>query len=214
MVRSGLSGARVDVASYRLAIHLGLAFIILGLIAWFVVLLSRQEAELMQARRNKDRPLVNLTNALMALVFVQILLGALVAGIDAGRSYTDWPLMAGRWFPQGRFDLTPLWRNFFEDAGLVQFMHRMSAYAVFVFGVYVWRRSRASGNIATKRAFDAVALMLIAQMGLGIATVITAAPAGIALAHQLGAVAFWVLLIRARLLAQYPPAQSVRKAAT
>ena len=96
----------------------------------------------------------------------------------------------------------------------MQFMHRMSAYAVFVFGVYVWRRSRASGNIATKRAFDAVALMLIAQMGLGIATVITAAPAGIALAHQLGAVAFWVLLIRARLLAQYPPAQSVRKAAT
>ena len=214
MVRSGLSGARIDVASYRLAIHLGLAFIILGLIAWFVVLLSRSDAALMQARRNKERALFNLTNGLIALLFVQILLGALVAGIDAGRSFTDWPLMAGRFFPEGWFDLTPLWRNFFEDAGLVQFMHRMSGYAMFVFGLVVWRRSRVSGNIVTKRSFDHVVLMLVAQMGLGIATVITAAPASIALVHQLGAVVLWVLLIRARLLAQFPMAQTVRKAVT
>lgn len=212
MVRSGLSGAQTDVASYRLAIHLGLAFVILGLIAWFALHLSRQDVELMQARRNKDRPLVNLTTILIALIFAQILLGALVAGIDAGRSYTDWPLMAGRWIPEGVFDLTPLWRNFFEDAGLVQFMHRISGYAVLVFGLFVWRRSRRSGNVATRRAFDYVALMLVAQLGLGIATVMYAAPAGIAIIHQLGAVALWVLIIAARFMSQYPVAQSVRKA--
>jgi len=212
MVVSGLSGARTDVASYRLAIHLGLAFVILGLIAWFVVHLSRPEADLMQARRNRNQRLVILTNALIGLAFLQILLGALVAGIDAGRSFTDWPLMAGRFFPAGAFDLTPVWRNFFEDAGLVQFMHRMSGYALFVFGLLVWRRSRSSGNIATKRAFDYVALMLVVQLGLGIATVMYAAPAGIAIIHQLGAVALWVLIIGARFVSQYPVAQSVRKA--
>ncbi len=212
MVVSGLSGARTDVASYRLAIHLGLAFVILGLIAWFVVHLSRPEADLMQARRNRNQRLVILTNALIGLAFLQILLGALVAGIDAGRSFTDWPLMAGRFFPAGAFDLTPVWRNFFEDAGLVQFMHRMSGYALFVFGLLVWRRSRSSGNIATKRAFDYVALMLVVQLGLGIATVMYAAPAGIAIIHQLGAVALWVLIIGARFVSQYPVAQSVRTA--
>ncbi len=210
MVASGLSGARTDVASYRLAIHLGLAFVILGLIAWFALHLARQQAELMQARRSKDTRLVSLANALIALAFLQILLGALVAGIDAGRSFTDWPLMAGRFFPEGAFDLTPVWRNFFEDAGLVQFMHRLSGYALFVFGLLVWRGSRSSGNIATKRAFDWLAVMLVAQIGLGIATVMYAAPAGIAIIHQLGAVALWVLIIRARFLSQYPLAQSVR----
>ncbi len=212
MVVSGLSGARTDVASYRLAIHLGLAFVILGLMAWFVVHFSRPEADLMQARRNRNQRLVILTNALIGLAFLQILLGALVAGIDAGRSFTDWPLMAGRIFPAGAFDLTPVWRNFFEDAGLVQFMHRVSGYALFVFGLLVWRRSRRSGNIATKRAFDYVALMLVAQLGLGIATVMYAAPAGIAIIHQLGAVALWVLIIGARFASNYPVAQSVRKA--
>ncbi|MGR3343129.1 MAG: heme A synthase [Paracoccaceae bacterium] len=212
MVVSGLSGARTDVASYRLAIHLGLAFVILGLIAWFVVHLSRPEADLMQARRNGNQRLIILTNALIGLAFLQILLGALVAGIDAGRSFTDWPLMAGRFFPAGAFDLTPVWRNFFEDAGLVQFMHRVTGYVLFAFGLLVWRRSRSSGNIATKRAFDYVALMLVAQLGLGIATVMYAAPAGIAIIHQLGAVALWVLIIGARFVSQYPVAQSVRKA--
>ena len=214
MVVSGLSGARTDVASYRLAIHLGLAFVLLGLIAWFVVHLSRPEADLMQARRNRNQSLVSLTNAMIGLAFLQILLGALVAGIDAGRSFTDWPLMAGRFFPAGAFDLTPVWRNFFEDAGLVQFMHRMAGYTLLVFGLYIWRRSRSSGNFATKRAFDYVALTLVAQLGLGIATVMYAAAAGIAIIHQLGAVALWVLIIGARFVSQYPVAQSVRKGLT
>ena len=85
MVHSGLSGEMVRVASYRLATHLGLAFAILGLIAWYVLSLSRSEAELMRARRASEPKLFSMTTGLMHLTFVQILIGALVAGIDAGR---------------------------------------------------------------------------------------------------------------------------------
>jgi cytochrome c oxidase assembly protein subunit 15 len=126
MVHSGLQGDRVDVASYRLATHLGLAFAILGLILWCILLLSRSEADMMQARRLRERSLFGMGTGLMHLAFLQILLGALVAGIDAGRSFVDWPLMAGQFFPPDAFSLTPGWRNFFENPGLVQFMHGWS----------------------------------------------------------------------------------------
>ncbi len=212
MVSSGLSGDRLDVASYRLATHLGLAFVILGFIAWYVFLLERRDADLMQARRSREPQLFSMSTGLMHLAFLQILLGALVAGIDAGRGFTDWPLMAGRFFPENAFSLTPFWRNFFEDDGLVQFMHRMSGYLLFAFGLIVWRRSRSSGNGQTKRAFDWMAVMLFGQIVLGIVTVMHSSPWQIAIIHQLGAVALWVLIIRARYLAQYPLAQSVRGA--
>ncbi len=210
MVSSGLGEGRVDVASYRLAVHLGLAFIILGLIAGYIFALKRSEAEMMQARRGSEGRLVRLATALLGLVFAQILLGALVAGIDAGRGYTDWPLMAGRYFPEGALDLVPLWRNFFEDAGLVQFMHRMSGYLVLAFGLIVWRASRASGNMKTKLSFNMMLAILLLQVILGIATVMMSAPVSIAIIHQLGAVALWVVLIRARFLALFPMAQSLR----
>lgn len=212
MVSSGLSGDRVDVASYRLAIHLGLAFVILGLITWYALLLSRQEADLMQARRGREPALFGMSSGLMHMAFVQILLGALVAGIDAGRGFSDWPLMAGQFFPPDAFDISPLWRNFFEDDGLVQFMHRMWGYGVFVFGLAVWRRSRASGNMSSKRAFDWMAVALFAQIVLGIGTVLYSAQMHIAMTHQLGAILLWVVIIRARFAAQYPKPQSIKGA--
>lgn len=212
MVSSGLGAGRVDVASYRLATHLGLAFIILGFITWYILNLSRREADLMSARRNREPKLYSMSTGLMYFALLQILLGALVAGIDAGRGYTDWPLMAGQFFPPDAFHITPLWRNFFENDGLVQFIHRMSGYLLFIFGIVVWRRSRRSGNIATKRSFDAVAVMLILQMVLGIVTVMTSAQAHIALTHQLGAIVLWVLIIRARHRAQFPTTQSIQGA--
>lgn len=210
MVASGLTGDRLDVASYRLATHLGLAFVIFGFIAWYVFLLSRREADLMQARRSREPRLFSITTGLMHFAFLQILLGALVAGIDAGRGYTDWPMMAGRFFPENAFSLTPVWRNFFEDDGLVQFMHRMSGYLLFVFGLIVWRASRRSGNNRTKQAYDWMAVMLFGQVVIGIVTVIYSAPWHVAILHQIGAILLWVLILRARYLAQYPLTQSVR----
>ncbi|WP_372603589.1 heme A synthase [Actibacterium sp.] len=213
MVSSGLTGSRLDVASYRLAVHLGLAFVIFGYLAWFILLLGRPEKDLMQARRGREGRLFGITTGLLHLAFLQILLGALVAGIDAGRGFPDWPLMAGGFFPPDMFSLAPWWRNFFEDAGLVQFLHRMVGYLVLVFGVVVWRRGRNSGNMRTRAAYDAVLGMLVLQVILGVATVMHSAPLHLASLHQLGAIVLWVLILRARFNAQYPSAQSVRGAA-
>ena len=150
MVSSGLTGTMLDVASYRLATHLGLAFVILGYLTWFILLLGRSEKILLQSRRNMDPKFVSLSTGLLHLTFLQILVGALVAGIDAGRNYVDWPLMAGGFLPPDPFELSPWWRNFFEDDGLVQFMHRMIGYTLFLFCLFAWRRSRSSGELNFK----------------------------------------------------------------
>ena len=210
MVSSGLTGQMLDVASYRLATHLGLAFVILGLIAWYVFQLGQPERVLMQARRSREGKLFGLSTGLLHFAFLQILLGALVAGIDAGRSYNDWPLMGGEVFPSNAFDFEPLWRNFFENAGLVQFMHRVSGYLLFVFGVVVWLRARRSANRDTRFRFNAVFAVLFLQVVLGIVTVVYAAPWHIAIVHQLGAVALLALILRARFAARYPAPQSIR----
>lgn len=210
MVSSGLSGERVDVASYRLAVHLGLAFVILGLIAWYILLLGRKEASLMAARRNREAKLFGMGTGLMHLALLQILLGALVAGIDAGRSFVDWPWMAGQFFPPEAFDLSPVWRNFFENAGLVQFMHRMTGYLLVVFAIVVWRVSRRSGNQMVRAGFTFATLMVMGQAILGIVTVLQASPLHVAITHQVGAILVWVLILNARFLAGYPTEQSIR----
>jgi cytochrome c oxidase assembly protein subunit 15 len=212
MVSSGLKEGMTDVASYRLATHLGLAFVIFGFITWFVLQLSRRDADLLQHRRMGDAGLIRLASWLVVLAFVQILIGALVAGIDAGRNYPDWPLMAGGFFPPDPFGLTPLWRNFFEDDGLVQFMHRMAGYVLFAFSLLVWARARRSANDRTRYAFHVMLGVMVLQVVLGIATVIYSAPWEIAIVHQLGAVVLWVVILRARFLAQYPHPQFIKGA--
>jgi len=210
MVSSGLEGTMLDVASYRLATHLGLAFVILGVLGWYIFLLGCEERALMQCRRNREVKLFKLGTGLMHFAFLQILLGALVAGIDAGRNYTDWPLMAGEFLPPFPFELEPAWRNFFENDGLVQFMHRMAGYLLCIFGIVVWARARKSPNGQTRFAFNAVLAMMLLQMVLGIVTVIYSAPLHIAIVHQLGAILLWVLILRARFIAGYPTSDSIR----
>lgn len=218
MVSSGLTGTMLDVASYRLATHLGLAFVILGFIAWYVFLLGRSEAELMTARRGREAKLFSLSTGLMHFAFLQVLLGALVAGIDAGRAFPTWPLMNGQFFPADAFYVPdgnggtlPVWHAFFENPGLVQFIHRMSGYLLFAFGVVVWLRGRKSSYQATRAAFHALMAMLLAQMVLGIVTALMAAHVHVAITHQIGAVILWVLILRARHLSQYPIAGSIRE---
>ncbi|MCA0205517.1 MAG: COX15/CtaA family protein [Proteobacteria bacterium] len=215
MVSSGITAGEgvTSVASYRLATHLGLAFVILGVLAWDMFLLGRPEAQLLQARRGREAKLFSLSTGLMHFAFLQILLGALVAGIDAGRGYTDWPLMAGGIFPPGMWDLTPVWRNLFENDGTVQFIHRVSGYLLFFFGIVVWNRGRKSSYAPTRTAFHMVFAALAAQIVLGIVTVMQGAPLALGLSHQLLAVLLWVLIIRARYLAQYPLGGTIRRAA-
>ncbi len=218
MVSSGLTGDMVDVKSYRLATHLGLAFIILGLIAHYIFELSRSEVDLIAARRAGEGKLARMSKGLMHFAFLQILLGALVAGIDAGRAFPTWPDMNGQFFPADAFYVVdsagnplPIWHAFFENPGLVQFMHRMSGYLLAAFAVVVWLRARKSAYGATRRAFHAVLILLFVQILIGIYTALTAAQVHVAITHQVTAVILWVAIIRARHLAGAPVAGSLRE---
>lgn len=211
MVSSGLTGRMVDVASYRLALHLGLAFIILGLIAWYFLSIRRSAADMLQARRRREGGLMGGAAFLMVVIFAQVLLGALVAGIDAGRSFPTWPDMAGEFLPSESFGYQPLWTNFFENPALVQFNHRLMGYIAFVLGVGVWWTSRRSPVAAIRGAFTVMAVMMLAQVVLGIFTVLNLAQLHIAITHQLGAVLLFVLVIRARFYAAYPPEQKIAR---
>lgn len=212
MVSSGLQGTMLDVASYRLAIHLGLAFVILGFIAWYTFLLGREERDLMQARRAGERRVFGVATGWMHFAFLQILLGALVAGIDAGRSYTDWPTIGGGFLPPDSLMLEPAWRNFLENPGTVQFMHRMAGYALFAYGIFALVRGRRSSHPVTRSAFVVAFIALLGQVVLGIYTVMTGAPWQVAILHQFLAVVTWVLILRARFLARYPVTTSIRGA--
>jgi len=215
MVSSGVvSGEGVtSVASYRLATHLGLAFIILGVLAWYMLLLGRPEAQLLQARRSREAKLFSLGTGLMHFAFLQILLGALVAGIDAGRSYVDWPLMHGVFFPPESFDLSPWWRNLFENPALAQFVHRIGGYLVVVLALVAWAVGRRSPHPSTRAAFAAVLAMTLAQAVVGVLTVMEGAPWPLGILHQATAIALWVGILYARHLAFYPRAAAIRASA-
>jgi cytochrome c oxidase assembly protein subunit 15 len=210
MVKSGLTGRMVDVASYRLAIHLGLAFGILALIKWYIFALGRSSADLLQSQRNREGALHQLSTILLVVVFVQILLGALVAGIDAGRGYTDWPMMGGAFLPSESFDYQPAWSNFFENPALVQFNHRMFGYVTVILTLFTWWKSRQSAHKATQSRGQMVAALVVLQMGLGIVTVLYAAPVGWAIIHQFGAIVVVVMVQSLRFQTAYPKQQSVR----
>lgn len=212
MVSSGLGGEMVSVASYRLATHLGLAFVILGLITWYALMLGRRESDLLQSRRVGEAKLFSLSTGVMHFAFLQIILGALVAGLDAGRGYTDWPTMGGEVLPPEAFDLAPVWKNLFENPVLTQFLHRMAGYALVLFAAFAAFKGRRSAHPKTQTAFLWMGAMVLMQMALGITTLVNGAPLHLGLIHQAAAVIVWVLVIRARFLARYPLVTSIRGA--
>jgi cytochrome c oxidase assembly protein subunit 15 len=184
MVKSGLVD-RIDVSQYRLAAHLTLATAILGAIAWTALGIGDKP------RRTPQGGCDWAALGLVLLVLLQVALGGFVAGLDAGMGYNTWPLMDGQWIPKGLLVMDPAWRNFFENAMTVQFDHRLAAYTVAIsVALYAWRvRSRAA--IALVHA-------VLLQVGLGIWTLLTQVPLGLAAAHQAGAMlvfaaAVWTL---------------------
>ena len=185
MVTSGLT-ERVDVAPYRLATHLGLAFIIFALLVWNALSLGHSEVDLLAARRRRFKPLLGFSAIAMTLLFLQILAGAMVAGLDAGRGYTDWPLMQGSFFPPHS---TP--------EAIWQFIHRMLGYGVVAVVAVFWWKARGSGHQQVRFWTGIAALAALAQMLWGIVTLINGALPGYAIFHQLGALALMFLMLRA-----------------
>ncbi|MGB0507215.1 MAG: COX15/CtaA family protein [Pikeienuella sp.] len=208
MVYSGLS-IRVDVAPYRLATHLGVACLIFALILWYILRLGHQEWSLLQARRRRVPGLAGWSRAVAGLLFLQILLGALVAGVDGGKYFTDWPMMDGQFFAESATEMTPYWSNFFENPGMVQFIHRMTAYALVIVSIIFTLRARKSGHERISFWGLAVGACIVVQVVLGIVTLMHAAPTELALAHQLAALALLAVVMRAKFEVAYPSEQKI-----
>jgi heme a synthase len=189
MVRSGLAD-RIDVSQYRLALHLGLAVAILGALLWLA--LSLGAARHKAARRTVG----GLAAWIVGLVFVQIVLGAFVAGLKAGLAYNTWPLMDGQVVPSGLGAMQPWYLNLFENAMTVQFNHRMAAYillgAVLWHAVQVLRGTRDPGG---RRTAMILAGAVLAQALLGIWTLLAQVPLALGLAHQAGAAAVFAIAV-------------------
>ncbi len=184
MVQSGLVGQRVNVSHYRLALHLGMAFAILGALLWVAFGLGDRRGARARAAEAGDR---GVAWALMALVFVQVILGAFVAGLRAGLAHNTWPLMDGQLIPTGLGVMTPWYMNIFENAMAVQFNHRMLAYALLALAVWHWwKLSNAQMGAVADRA-GLLALAMLAQAALGIWTLLAHVPLSLGLLHQGGA---------------------------
>ncbi|MEO7054635.1 MAG: COX15/CtaA family protein [Rhizomicrobium sp.] len=179
MVQSGLE-TRVSVSQYRLAIHLGAALLLLIAILWIALEYLR---DLKSPPKAAGKAI-----GFVALIYIQMLLGALVAGLHAGLIYNTWPDMDGRVFPEHPFFSAPWWINFFENPGLAQFDHRIGAYVVAGFAVWVFAGGIQFGGLAKKSA-KLVAAITAFQMGLGISTLLLQAPEGLAALHQMTAAA-------------------------
>jgi cytochrome c oxidase assembly protein subunit 15 len=209
MVYSGLAAEMTDVASYRLATHLGIAFCIVGLIFWYILLLGRKSESLMLGRRNRDKRLSFYTNLFLLTLFAQIILGALVAGIDAGTAYTDWPYMAGEVFPSDYWAFDSLLGTLLENPASVQFNHRVSAYALSLVATLMWLQSRKNPIKLLRNYHSFLILLFSSQIVLGIVTVIYGAPYQIAILHQLLGLVLWLFAIRVRFETLYPRRQTI-----
>ena len=192
MVKSGLV-ENPHVSQFRLAAHLGLAFLIFGLMLWtgLGLLQERRKA----ADGSPLRSVQRIGAVLVALLFLMVLSGALVAGTHAGLIYNTFPLMGDGFIPPDLLALQPLWLNFFENQITVQFDHRLFAW--FFFGtipLYCWRVWRVAPR--ARNAALMVLAMLTVQLSLGIATLINGVPVMLGAAHQVGAMILFGLLIR------------------
>ena len=207
MVASGLT-QRVEVSQLRLATHLVLALLIYAAIVWTLRRLSERQS-LVVSSRLKITALV-----LLALTFVQLYLGALVAGLRAGRVYNTWPEIDGALIPSAArlFFETPWWRNLFDNTLTVQFEHRMVAYALLALAfLHAVDAVRSRAGPAASGAIS-LAVTITLQAALGILTLLQQVPILLGLAHQaLAIVVLTLALLQAERLRARQPEQ-VRQA--
>ncbi len=200
MVQSGLVG-RLDVSQHRLALHLSLAFVILGLTLWFALSLLREEVDLLQARRRREETLRRLGYGLAGLTFAQIVLGAYVAGLDGWTVYAEWPTMGGAFYPPGE-PFAP-----FSEPAAAQFLHRTSAYLLLLAAAALWWRARGSAYAKT-RLWTRIALgLVLAQAVIGVGLIAHAAQDLAWVAHQFGGVVVFAAVVHLAHQTAFPKEQ-------
>ena len=167
------------------------AIAIFGLTLWTLFELGPDRDRLrptITATPRQRRGALGVAWGLTGLIYLQTLLGALVAGLKAGRTYNTWPLMDGALIPAGLGHMTPAWHNFFENPALVQLNHRLLAYILVALSaghaIFLWR-SLSDGR--ARRAAGLLAALMLAQAALGVWTLLAWVPVNLGVAHQAGA---------------------------
>ena len=182
MVSSGLVN-RVDVSHFRLSLHLTTAFIILSLILWQILKLKKLN--------EKQNQLIkyNLPSIFLFTIFLQIIIGALVSGMDAGKIYNTWPLMGNNYFPDDNsfFNLFNL--NALSDPSLVQFLHRNLAYLILLIFVIILYFVLSNKLLKFYSIIKILGTVLLIQIILGILTILNGAQMLIASMHQISSIA-------------------------
>ena len=212
MVASGLT-ERVDVSQYRLAAHLGLAVLLFSYIYWVAIGLGRDDTAPVaggqlkahqkepvaggQPKAHQKEPvaggqlkahLKSPAYFITGLIFFQIIAGAFVAGLKAGKAHNTWPLMDGRFIPKGLDAMTPFWKNLFENVLTVQFNHRMIAYVIAIVVFLHFIQCLLSKNGLVIKGAVILLVFTLFQITLGIVTLLQFVPLDLALYHQGGAV--------------------------
>ena len=195
MVKSGLVNDP-HVSQYRLTAHLGLAIVIYGYMLWVALGLLYPKIN----DRKQNPSLTHLALIISTVIFITALSGGFVAGTRAGFAFNTFPLMDGRLIPVGLFDLSPLWRNFFENIVTVQFDHRVLATLLFLLIPIFWFKAGKFELQPLARTGNHLLLAALAlQITLGISTLLLVVPVALAAAHQAGAI---VLLTAAIFVSQ------------
>ena len=180
MVSSGLVD-RVDVSHYRLSIHLLIAFIILTLILWNYLKINIKQS-------NTDKIKYNLPLLFLLLIYIQIVIGAFVSGMDAGKIYNSWPLMGNNYFPDDNaiddlFKLTA-----FDSPSLVQFIHRNLAYVILLFFLIILFDVYKNKLTNFYLPVNLVGFLLFLQIFLGIITLLYGAQILVSSMHQISSI--------------------------
>ena len=191
MVKSGLVN-NIDVSHFRLSFHLLFAFIILSLIFWNYL-------DLIYLKQN-ERKLKNfLPEIFMILIFFQIIFGAFVSGMDAGKIYNTWPLMGNSYFPDDNKIINLFEFSALSDASLVQYLHRNIAYLIFILYITIAFTVYKNKIVILFKPILILGLVVFLQIFLGILTLLSGAGILISSLHQFSS----ILLITASLYFLY-----------
>ena len=180
MVSSGLVD-RVDVSHYRLSIHLFVAFVILSLVIWEFLLN-------INLKKIKINFKTYLPEIFLFLLFIQLILGAFVSGMDAGKIYNNWPLMGQNYYPDDSYfsDLFKL--NAFDNPSIVQFIHRNMAYVILIFYLFmVFKFSKIKVKYINNIIYI-IGIILFLQIFLGILTLLSGANIFYSSLHQINTI--------------------------
>ena len=180
MVSSGLID-RIDVSHFRLSLHLIVAFLILSLILWNYFKLNINIVEV--SKLNFFFPFI-----FLILIFLQIIIGAFVSGMDAGLIYNSWPLMGNSFFPDDNKLLNLFNLSAFSDASLVQFFHRNLAYIILVFYFFILFKVYKNQDKNSFLAITILGFLLLIQVILGILTLLNGVQIILASLHQLSSI--------------------------